>query len=219
MRELRLTSEQLCRIVNNYEKIGRGSYGKVIKLTDNYLFKLNYQVFFRYFQFGNNCNSVLVNPNIRILKQTYPNSIVENVKNIIDKQKNINLTKLPVGLVFVDDFCVGYILKYHKNMLNLEKYLNEYEKSINRKDINQIITNLKESVNELLQNSIYQFDIGLKNILVNPKTKEVQMIDFEDEYTESYASRNSNFESKINYRLKSLVDDMGLRIDLASIQM
>ena len=54
MKTITLTVEELISIINANERIGVGSYGIVVKLYDNYLFKFNYKDFIDCFKKDNN---------------------------------------------------------------------------------------------------------------------------------------------------------------------
>ena len=110
--------------------IGNGSYGLVVKLNDEYLFKFKYKDFIDAFGVDNNgINLQKLGDITKIIKDRkqinqivyggIETTIVKMIKLAMTKQKNLKHTTLTQGLVYVDDFCVGYILKNHKNMISL----------------------------------------------------------------------------------------------------
>lgn len=199
MKTLKLSSKELSNIINNNEHIGNGSYGLVVKLNDEYLFKFNYKVFIDAFCIDNNrfdLNKLGDIPEIiedkkRINQIVYGDTETSRVKMIklaMSKQKNLKHTTLTQGLVYVDDFCVGYILKNHKNMITLYQY--QEENDISPAEISVILDKIKISMNEMIKNHIYLSDFTTHNILYNPETQQIEIIDFEDSLT-CYTTRNA----------------------------
>lgn len=191
MQNINLTTTDLIRIINNNEYIGKGVYGLVVKINDDYLFKFNYREYLDCFKKeGDKISLKLDDPqkiNLAIEKKkkigyasfSYEDSdAINTFKELSLRQKRITRTTFTQGLVYVNNYCVGYILKYHKNMVNLYDYIKENH--IPDEDKQMILTNIKASVQELLENAIYLNDLSIKNILYSPKTKEIQLIDFEN---------------------------------------
>lgn len=191
MKIIRLTVEELINIINNNEYIGMGSYGLVVKFNSDYLFKFNYKEFIECFKTdGNKISLVLENPakifkEIEIRKNInkFMNGKqeplrVQNIKMLMAKQKYVTRTIFTQGLVYINDYCVGYLLKHHKNMINLFDYIKNNSVSI--KEQQAILSNIKMAMLELLDNGIYLNDFTMRNMMYNPQTKEVQFIDFED---------------------------------------
>lgn len=213
MRELRLTSDQLCRIINTYEKIGKGCYGIIFKITENCLLKFDYNglsSFCPNITQKESINIADIKNYITLSKKTPSTKAInqnEKIKYLIEKQKKVNLTKLPIGFVYVDGICVGWILKYHKDMISLKNYLKEKE-YINKTNLVKIISNIQASMHELIKNHIYQFDIQCGNIMINTKTNKVQLIDFEDTCTEFCNYKNLTSETEVKKKLKDFLIDL-----------
>lgn len=189
MKTLHLSADELSKIINSNTIIGNGSFGLVVKLNDNILLKFNYKDFIDAFLVENNeiCLNKLGNISPIIEKIKNVNQIIYNdlesdrvkmIKLAIAKQSNIKHSTLTQGLVYVNNFCVGYLLKYHKNMISLFQYLKS--SNISKHEKNDILNKIKVSMNELIDNNIYLEDFSTGNILYNPLTKELQIIDFED---------------------------------------
>ncbi len=191
MKNIKITVEKLIEIVNNNSNIGMGSYGLIKEINDNYLFKFNYKDFISCFkQEGNKITLVLesaekVSREIEIRKgidkfmceDGVPNRI-KNLQALIKKQDKVKNTTFTQGFVYVDDYCVGYLLKHHKNMVNLFKYVKE--NNVTESEQKVILSQIKSNMCELLDNAIYLKDFTMRNMLYNPKTQQVQFIDFED---------------------------------------
>lgn len=192
MKRLDIDAEKLIDIVNNNEIVGKGFYGIVYKLNDDELFKFKYKEFIQDFAIENGVYQLRklldVSHTIRAIKAANktlrdvchienPN---EGIEALIALQDKIKLTKLTKGLVFVDDVCVGYLLHYHKNMVNIFDYCKDHTISDNSRK--QITENIKKVAKELFDNGIFP-GLTAANTLINPKTNEVQLVDFEDEMT------------------------------------
>lgn len=147
------------------------------------------------------CSKIVEFDENNLLKITKDDNI-DNVKKIIDRKNNVKKTKLTEGIVYVDDKFMGYLIFKHKNMIDLFTYLNENK--ITDKDIINIMEQVKEKYGELLENNIYTSDVSSSNILINPTTKEVQIIDFEDHFTECLDEENISLKSEITRKVKNL---------------
>lgn len=202
MKVLNLSSIELSNIINNNEYIGNGSCGLVVKLNDDYLFKFNYKEFIDAFCVDDNRISLNKLGDItkiikerKVLNQIVygdtEKAIVKMLKLAMSKQKNLKHTTLTQGLVYVDNFCVGYILKNHKNMITLYQY--QQENDISSAEIAVILDKIKISMKEMIENYIYISDFSTHNILYNPETKQIEIIDFEDSLT-CFARRNASSE-------------------------
>ncbi len=203
MKTLNLSSTELSNIINNNEFIGNGSYGLVVKLNDEYLFKFNYKDFIDAFGVDDNRFNLhklgditkIITDRKEVNQIVYGNTEKTQVKMIklaISKQKKLQHTTLTQGLVYVDDFCVGYILKNHKDMISLYQY--QKENNISFAEIEIILDKIKISMKEMIKNYIYLTDFTTHNILYNPDTQELKIIDFEDSLT-CYIRRNA-FDEK-----------------------
>lgn len=209
MEILNLSTKELSNIVNNNETIGCGSYGIIFKLDGNTLFKFKYKDFIEEFEKEGRIINLKklknVSKKIKILKDVYNGEDpTENIKNIIKLQNKIKLTKLTKGLVLVNDFCVGYLLHYHKNMENLYDYLIKNDLSL---DVRKNIYNkIEKAVKELYYNNIFVCDLTTRNILFNPKTNEIQLIDFEDAFTRYTVDFVDNNLDAVKEKLENLKD-------------
>lgn len=189
MKELILTPEQLMNIVANNECVGRGTYGLVIKLDEDTLFKFKYKDLISVLNYENGKFSITnVNDLIKILtlhrnvmkvmNGNGTNYEVTLVKGLTERQPNVKKTSLTQGVVLCNGCVVGYLLKYHKNMVNLYKYLTQ--NNIEEKEKKIILKTIKEKMNELIENGVYLRDFTTHNMMYNSETKDVQIIDFED---------------------------------------
>lgn len=188
MKILNLTAEKLSEIAKNNEIIGQGSNGIVYKLDENTLFKFRYKDYNDDFEFQGNTLNLRklhnISKTIDARKQTEQilgfksNYLAEEIEHANRKQTNIGLTTLTQGLVMVDNCLVGYLLKYHKNMVNLYDYL--YENKLSTEQLKLVRKNIHISVEELLENAVYLYDLTTRNILLNPVTCDIQLVDLEE---------------------------------------
>ena len=192
MKTLKLSATELSNIINNNEYIGNGSNGLVVKLNDNYLFKFNYKDFIDAFIKDN--NQIILNKlgdiskiieNRKKLNLLIYNDIdsdrVKMIKLAITKQDKLKHTTLTQGLVYVNDFCVGYILKNHNNLRTLFEY--QKENKIPQSETQIIIDKIKVAMEEMIKNHICIRDFTTHNILYSPETKQLEIIDLEDSLT------------------------------------
>ena len=212
MQKLNLSTTELSNIINNNDYIGTGSYGLVVKLNDEYLFKFNYKDFIEAFGVDNNRINLhklgdvtkIIEEKKQVNQIVYGDTESTQVKMIklaMTKQKNLKHTHLTQGLVYVNDFCIGYILKNHNNMISLYKYQKENEISCAEKDV--IIDKIKVAMEEMIKNYIYLSDFATHNILYNPETQQLEIIDFEDSLT-CYNKRNLFYEKTMLERFDKI---------------
>ena len=216
MKKLELTVNELRKIVAHNEVIGQGAYGRVFKLDDNTLFKFKYKEFFNDFEEENRVKNYFklknISETIKMLKSISSEEIpglFPQMQEIINHKDKIKLTKLTQGIVVVNGYCVGYLLHNHKDMENLYNYLNKHNLSIGTKK--EILNKIKVAVKELTDNNIFMLDLSTRNILINPKTNDIQLIDFEDATT--YKEDNNeyylgNVEDKFERIEKFMLQDM-----------
>ncbi len=212
MKTLNLSSVELSNIINNNEYIGNGSCGLVVKLNDDFLLKFNYKDFINEFEINNNKVNLQklgdITNRIEDIKQinkiVYKDTETARIKMIklaMNKQENLKHTTLTQGLVYVDDFCVGYILKNHKNMTPLYQY--QKENNISSAEIEIILNKIKTSMDEMIKNYIYLDDFTTHNILYNPETQQLELIDFEDSLS-CYTRRNASSENEMLERFNKI---------------
>ncbi len=213
MKILNITPEELSRIIRNKEAVSHGSNGLVVKLNENELFKFNYKDFILdFFVDENNMldfkNIGDISKTIEIRKNTnisiYNNADSDRVKMIklaMNKQKQINHTSLTLGLVYINNYCVGYLLKYHKNMTSLYDY--QTKQNLSEGEKKDILNKIEIAMNELLKNYIYLNDFTTHNILYNPTKKEIEIIDLEDSLT-CFNERNAFREKEMQERFQKI---------------
>ena len=219
MNKLELTDDELKSIVANNKILGKGSYGIVYKLNDCMLFKFKYKDFIDSFDVKDgiiNTRRLLhIEKKIETLKKIEHDmkSVLgesvdsdREVKKLIALKDKLRLTKLTQGLVYVNGYCVGYLLTNHKNMVNLFEFLENNTIEISDKET--IMRNIENAVKELCDNNIFMRDLTTRNILVNPKTNEIQVIDFEDVCTSVREDRPLYLVKEMAHQLKEIKNYM-----------
>ena len=213
MKILELSKEGLVNIVAKYKEIGRGSFGIVYKFDDYTLFKFNYKDFFTCFKVEDGVIKLKELGDIsliidKVLKRNTPcfngKYITERMVNLLKKKDEVKLTDLTQGAVFVENYCVGYLLNYHKDMVNLYKYWRG--KNIKGNDKLIVYKNIEKAVNELVDNNIFMRDLTMHNIMINPQTNQIQIIDFEDYNTDLREDRPKYLIKEVSSQLHIIRD-------------
>lgn len=190
MDQLDLSLAQLRQIVASGEIIGQGNCGIVYKLDDSTLFKFKYKKFIDCFEIIN--NKVMVRQlsmskmedEIRLQKEIASmlhldlGNSEQHIVNAGNRQGKIKYSQLTKGLVCCDDYCIGYLLHYHKDMVPLYDYLQSNLLTVGQYEY--VSMQMKRAFQELIANNIYLYDMTTHNILYNPVTSEIKLIDFED---------------------------------------
>ena len=212
MKEMRIKVDELQSICANNKIVGQGGFGIVYQLDDDMLFKFNYKDFIDCFEIKNNSFdfrrlmdiSDEIESRKQIEKIVYKGAerqIVQTIRKAGQKQGSISLTALTQGLVYCNDYCIGYLLKNHKNMVNLYDYL--CERGLESSEMTKVLENIGNSVQELMQCNIYHYDLTTRNILMCPENNDIQIIDFEDQIR-VYDEPNSNSIKEMQRQLKEI---------------
>jgi len=216
MEIINLTSNDVQNIASNSEIIGQGSNGILYNIDNEILFKFNYKKFIDCFSLdGNSINIRKLNDITETVKKwkevdfilngESDSLYVKNLKSLIDKQKNIQMTHLPKGLVYIDGFCVGTIIQYHKDYVNLFEHLKNND--LSEECVSLVSKNLILATEELIKNNIYHRDFTLRNVMYNPNTNDVQIIDFEDAVS-SLNEQDKGYEQSVRDRLKINIETL-----------
>jgi serine/threonine protein kinase len=202
-----LTEKDLNILTTKNEVRGSGSLGVLYEIPNDELIKLYYKDFVD--EFIKRDYSTL-HQTIEITKEVYQflkyEPELNRIKKLIERQKYITMTQLPIGVVTFESWLIGVILKYHGNCLNLGQYI----EFISRNELISILKIVRSRIDELHKNYIYPTDIKENNILVNPNDKSIYLIDLDDLYTRvldeydeySYNYSNTNLNDFNNAILK-----------------
>ena len=205
-----LTSKDIIDIFSSNERVGMGSRGIVFKYDDDTLFKFKYKEFIDCFpvedgvikldSIGDISEEIKLRKYVQgIMYKGEESRADRDMKALMSKQKWLRKNSLPQAMVYVDGYCVGYILKHHKNMVNLYDYLQGHTLPTER--AHQIVTQVGESVRELMGSAIYHDDFTARNIMYNPDTGATEIIDFEDcvrSYDETNYRAGESFMRDVN---------------------
>ena len=225
MRIDNLNAEDLSNIVSHNKRVGVGSYGIVCEYDEDTLFKFCYKPFIDCFQcrdgvidlsaIGDISQEINQRKEIDyIICRGEESARVRDVKDLIGKGKWLTRTSMPKGLVYVDGYCVGYLLKYHKNMVNLYDYLSNH--SISEVMLGRIAGDLSLAVQELSDNAIYHDDFTLRNVMYDPQSGRTEIIDFEDA-VRSYDEKNSAAEKSFKRSLDKVIQYLMSKVDSISM--
>lgn len=187
---LEMTPSEVQTIINGCKHLGNGCFGLVVKLDEDTLFKFNYKDFFDCFEvkdrkvqldkLGDISKEIEIRKEIADMLYGGEPTRIEHIKKMIARQDNVKLTTLTQGLVYSNGFCVGYVLKNHKNHKELYPYMVSRALVLSQEEKEHIIKQIKTRLDELFENHIYILDFSLNNMLYDPKTRTVEIIDFED---------------------------------------
>jgi len=106
----------------------------------------------------------------------------EKIFNLYSKQKNILKTHLPNGLLFTytpengREF-IGIIMKNFKDYIFIDMLIGN-----EKIDMKSVFLNLISTIEELTNNNVYPTDLNDKNILVDPNTLDIQILDLDGEH-------------------------------------
>lgn len=111
---------------------------------------------------------------------------------LLGKQKRIDyIPKL------IDYDCSKLIIKTENVGISLQEYLDEYGD-----DLNYFLPKIKKIYNKFIKLGYYHNDLRLKNIIINPETKQLYLIDFEFTAKEYEDIDEENLIKKIKSKAK-----------------
>lgn len=135
----------------------------------------------------------------------------EKIFNLYSRQKNILKTLLPDGLLFTynsenEREFIGIAMKNFKDYISIDKACGN-----EKVDMKTVFKNLISAIEELTNNNVYPTDLNDKNILVNPDSFDVQIIDLDGEHC-LVSDKNEPYKLKIIqealfYRIYSTILD------------
>lgn len=129
---------------------------------------------------------------------------IKTLKSLLLRQENIKLSKLPTNLAFYNEWLVGVYLYYFRHYRSLMQQI-PFMNYIERKNA---LEQIREKLTELQNNYIYPMDGLLVNILIHPKTLDVEFIDLDDQLTPVYDEFNYDALEKSNNQFKQIIFEM-----------
>lgn len=210
---LDMTPQEVQTIINGCKHLGNGCFGLVVKLDEDTLFKFNYKDFFDCFEqkdrkvqldkLGDITREIEIRKDIAQILYNGEPTRIEHIKKMIARQDKVKLSTLTQGLVYSNGFCIGYILKNHKNMKDLYPYMVSRALVLTQEEKEHIMKQIKERLDELFENHIYVLDFSLNNMLYDKQTRTVELIDFEDSLY-CLDKRDENFEKEILHKYQKM---------------
>lgn len=151
MEELKLTPSELRELTKNSKLIGRGFFGSVFKYKDR-LIKLDSVLYSLLNGSDASLADKVFSDHYRYSREDFAD--VSQIETLAGKQKDITLTKMPLGVVRVDSRVPGVIIPYHEGYQDLEKMSpTDYKKLL------VILKKLLLAVQELADNEISHADL------------------------------------------------------------
>ena len=190
MKELHLTQDELLEIIANGNIVGQGTMGILYEMGDGELFKFNYKDFIDEFEvkgnkfnlrhFKGNLSSCIKDRKMidNIVYRGGEKTIVKYTRKMADRQPQMKYNQLPRGVVYVDGYPVGFVLKRHYDMVNLYEHI--MSTGLTEREAERVSESLTLAIRELADNNIYHFDLTTRNVLYNPSTMDTKIVDFED---------------------------------------
>ena len=138
--------------------------------------------------------------------ERFPNSmtrekrIIKSRKGLYKTSKSFSLIK---GLAYYDGYAFGTLLRWYKNYLTLSR-MNIRTLSDEQKE--QLMINFDLLMKDFFDNYIYPMDIKEGNILFNPNTLDVKMIDLEDGLVDFLDEYNPYDYETCDEKIKKLKD-------------
>lgn len=205
MKNIELNKNDIQYIING-KQIGDGSYGVVYEYDEDSVVKLYFGIPYHMDSLD---NIVLSKKNMeRSLKQK--NAVVLEKK--IEMLNNTSSKELITGVLIYKNYPIGIKMKYYKNYITLDELIRRY--SIDNAAIKKIIRSIGDSIKSLKNQGIYTTDLNARNILINPETLEIKLIDLDDDLT-IYANSvsNSNYRDvkhEVSSRFNEIINFMYL---------
>ena len=193
MKIINLRKKELLNLLFNPNRDFKGCYG-ILNVKGNNIYKINYSNLIRtYISHNDNCLDEEIDKLLYDENGLY-NS--ETKLNEFKKLKNTLSGDLIQGVLSYRNVYVGTKMKYYKDYIKLDKA----KSMLNKSDFIKCLEKSLLLIKSLLENEIIPLDIKESNILINPKTLDVVLIDLDDNQTIYNCSDNSYHEKiKNNY--------------------
>ncbi len=98
------------------------------------------------------------------------------VEQLIKRQPEIKLTKFPEGIVTVENVVLGQVIPFYDGYINFR----DFAKDTSMIELYKLYLETIKIFKELEENGIIYTDIHTANLVVNPESKDIQLIDFCD---------------------------------------
>lgn len=182
MNRVEIDKEKLFNSLTNDNIVGQGSNGIISEYDENTLIKVYYKKLLETYE-TKNINILDKEVNRKIQVSQIMSSINKSQQEIeaLEEQKLEVLEKLGLlnGVVFYKGMKVGVLLQNYKDYKKLTLVFEQ----LSKEDQMTILNKIKTQILELISNKVYPLDVKEDNILVNPNTLDVALIDLDDNCT------------------------------------
>lgn len=197
------------RLLENNKPLGVGSFGHVYNI-DGVAFKI-YNKFIMVYEDPSKLQGVLnlfsQSNEIDLLGQ-YNKDNMSRLDSLIQKSQLVKGAVLPNGKILISDTLVGVTMTLLDEYITLDKYIKDYEDS----SIPYIMKKIKKNVNEITSYGIYPNDLKSCNIMINPLTKDIKLIDLDDQCTnvleEKKKKHHKFIEDEVRENIKILRQEL-----------
>lgn len=127
----------------------------------------------------------------------------DNIAKLQLKQPDIKLTQFPTGTVSIGDVIIGEQIPFYNGYVHIDEYVRQSG------DFQSVIdcgVKLIDIIKELYDNEVSYTDICSKNVMVDPVTNDVKLIDF-DVNSSGAMDLNYAYWTPANVKYEDLKDD------------
>lgn len=203
MKLIDINKEQFLKLLLNSNPFSKGQFG-IITLINDKLYKIYYKDFFEtYFTKDENKLDTEVEQWLNFEKIT--NSDLKNSSKRLEVLKKLLETKsrdLITGVLSYNGVLVGIEMKYYEDYISLASV----SKTVSNEDLDKYLSESYNLISDLMSHNIVPRDIKEDNILINPKTGDVVLIDLDgnetiygpDNYVNDYPYNKKIVTDKVN---------------------
>ena len=197
-----INREELLSLLLNKKHYSIGCNG-VLTLKNDKLYKIYYNDFLKTFRTKDEeiFDSEIKSLRIKRFVSKNPKRKLKVLKRLLDTKINNLIT----GVLSYNGLLVGIEMNYLKDYITLEKALlsismNEYDEFVDH-----FFEKCNELVDDLLKNGIAPYDVNEDNVLVNMSTKDITLVDLDDDSTKYMSKKYILKHSYIGYNVKTFV--------------
>ena len=123
----------------------------------------------------------------------------KKINELINRQKFIKHTKMPIKPLYENEKLIGCLLHYYKDYEQIDTIKFKKDQQLKIK----ILERLGRKLQELTDNYIYHNDLYPQNILINKK--QVEIIDLDGQYSKIKNTYDSNELKKVLEQYRELI--------------
>lgn len=200
---MEINVETINKLINN-KPLDAGFNG-ILYRDDKIVYKLYYDEVYDYAYNNKMFMDKFKECHIRLCANL--NDDEKRLKLITGKYNIIKHSLIPSDYLTINNKVIGIKMPY------LDKYTSLYLYLKQPRNIDDICRKVDISIGELLDNNIYPLDLTTTNIMIHPTTKDLKIIDLDDQYTGVSELRNISREidilekqDRFNFILHKLYD-------------